>query len=150
MGNTRCISPLSITSSNLLPLLRLPTSNTEILNSSIGRGPLLFSHISLSSTELIRIISAELHIPVLCLPDLVGARLTVTDSVPFFITFYSLVGYWCFLRCLSLASLNMKFSLCGRERPGESATNLQTSSFGELDFPYLGYLPYQIPFKGVG
>ena len=79
----------SSTSSNLLSPPRGPASNTEFLNSPIGRGPLLWSHINLPSTELPRTISAELHPVVFCLSDLVGALASVTDAASLFLTFDS-------------------------------------------------------------
>lgn len=79
----------SSTSSNLSSPPRGPASNTEFLNSPVGRGPLLLSHINLPSTDLPRPISAELHPLVFCLSNLVGALSSVADADSFFLTFDS-------------------------------------------------------------
>lgn len=149
MGDTRCNSPLSSISSNLLSLLRLPASNTKFLNSPIDRGPLLRSHIDLPSAELIRTTSAELHILVSCLSDLVGTLSSVTGTESCLLVFYSSRGYSCFLHCLLLALLNMGYTLFGCE-PGPSVTTRQITLFGKLDVPCLGCLANRMPCKGIG
>ena len=79
----------SSTSSNLSSPPRGPASNTEFLNSPVGRGPLLLTHINLPSTDLPRTISAELHPLVFCLSNLVGALSSVADADSSFPTFDS-------------------------------------------------------------